>query len=288
MKLSFLNKKKRKKKKQPNLFIIEIVRKYFPKLKKKLAKSRSKYNAEEYFKKGLLFSVQLSIVLTFILSIFIVRLGQYYYLIPLSFTVLFIFLFWFFLRMPDVISLKLKREIDRQLLYLVRHILISIDSGETLVNTLSKVAIPSYHTAGIMFEEIVDDIKVGTGIPESLQRAIDRSPSDNLTKILLEMQNSLKIGTDISTAMNRFIKELTGEGEINIKRYSKKMNSLTLFYLVVGVVVPSIGIAMATIMSSLINLQITFNDLLIVIFFLALLQAMFLSLYKNQRKSVIV
>lgn len=280
--------KKRKEKKKPSLFTIELVRKYFPKLKDKLHKSRSKHSPEEFLKKSFMFALQFSVLLTFVIGIFVFRTGKYYFIIPTAFVLLAVFFFWFYHRIPDVTIMRLRREVDRELLYLARHILIAIDSGETLVNTLSKVAIPSYKEAGMMFEEIVDDIKLGMSVDQALQRGIDRSPSDNLTKILLEMHNSLRIGTDVSNAMQRFIKELTEEGEINIKKYSKKMNSLTLFYLVVGVVMPSIGIAMATIMSSLINLQISSNDLLIVVFFLALLQAMFLSIYKNQRKSVIV
>ncbi|MBW3003838.1 type II secretion system F family protein [Candidatus Woesearchaeota archaeon] len=281
-------KRKIKRKKEPSLFLTEIVKRYFPNLKKKLLKSRSKYGPEEYFRRGIVFALEIALVLAFILGIIVVRGNHNTLIIPAAFAAIFIFFVWFYYRIPDITTLRIKREVDRQLLYLARHILIALDSGETLVNTMSKVATASYGQAGIMFEEIVDDIKVGTPLETSIQKAIDRSPSENLSKVLLEIQNALRIGTDISSAIERFIKELTEEGSINIKRYSKKMNSLTLFYLVVGVVMPSIGIAMATIMSSMINLQIGFRDLLIIIFFLTILQAMFLSIYKTLRRSVIV
>ncbi|MBW3015314.1 type II secretion system F family protein [Candidatus Woesearchaeota archaeon] len=287
--MRFLKKKrKNKSKKKESLFLTEIVRDHFPELKKKLLKSRSKYSPEEYLKRTIRFAMQFSLMLIAVLLIFIIRAGKgYLYVIP-TFLLLFIFLFWFHYKIPEIQSLRLQREIDRQLLYLARHLLIAIDSGETLLNSMSKVAVKSYGTAGRMFREIVDEIKLGTNVEIAIQKSIDRSPSENLTRILLEIQNSQKIGTDISASFNRFIRDLQEQGEIGIQRYSKKMNSLTLFYLVIGVVFPSIGIAMGTIFASLINLRIGFNDLLIVTFFIIILQAMFLSLYKTLRRSVIV
>lgn len=274
--------------KKPSLIASHLVKRYFHGLEISLLKARSTYKPEEYVQNGLNFSLLVSIVLSFVAFFILRQIGTDFSWTLIFFLGSYIILFIYFLNLPSVLIMRLQRDIDKQLLFATRHMLISLDSGDTLLSSMNKIATHNYGKASQMFEEIMRDVKLGKSIEDSIDYAIEKSPSETFSKLLIEIGNSLKIGTDITISLKRIVQELTQESELGIQRYNKKMNSLTLFYLILGVVFPSIGIAMLVILSSLSNLDIQFQYLLVISFFLLIIQAMFLSLYGSLRRSITV
>ena len=59
-----------------------------------------------------------------------------------------------------------------------------------------------------------------------------------------------------------------------------------MFDMILAVIVPSLGISMLIIMSSLIGLTINLTILIIVVFLMAFVQFMFLSIIKSSRPAV--
>lgn len=265
--------------------IAKAYAKKFPHLKTKLKIAHMKDTPEQFigkaFKSAMTLSLFLSVVLFFFLSSFKKPLYHLFYLFPC----LLLFFFWFMTHTVDVYIRKRQKEIEREVLFAGRFILVKIESGEPFFNALIDAS-RAKGVAGKFFKEIVDDVMLGTTIEKALDNAIEYSPSDNFRRILMQVDNSLKTGIDVADTLRAILKQISDEQIISIKEYGKKLNSLAMFYMLIGVVVPALGVTMFIVISSFLSISLEFRYLLFVNFMLMFLQLIFISLFKSIRPMV--
>ncbi|MFC1730526.1 type II secretion system F family protein [candidate division KSB1 bacterium] len=233
------------------------------------------------FKSGMCLSFFLTIVAFFFIS----SMGKSLLSLLVILPILFVFFFWFMMHTPDVYIRKRQKEIEKEILFAGRFILVKIEAGQPFLNALTDAS-RSHGTAGKYFSEIIDDINLGTTIEKALDNAIEYSPSDNFRRILMQINNSLKTGIDVADTLRAILKRITQEQIIAIKEYGKKLNSLAMFYMLIGVVVPALGVTMFIVISSFLSLQLEFKYLLFAAFILMVLQFIFISLFKTIRPMV--
>ncbi|MCK5140290.1 MAG: type II secretion system F family protein, partial [Thermodesulfovibrionia bacterium] len=104
-------------------------------------------------------------------------------------------------------------------------------------------------------------------------------------RILWQIINSQQTGADIGTSLKSVVNQVTQEQMINIKEYGRKLNPLAMFYMIIAVILPSIGITMFIILSTFLNLNLSLPILLFISFFLGFIQFMFLAMIKSSRPS---
>lgn len=221
-----------------------------------------------------------------ILSLFIILKNEK----PISLAVLVFLLFFgaFFslmLKRPEVAMHKREREIDKDILFAGRFLLVKLNSGKPLINALFEAS-ESYGVAGEYFKEIVKDIKLGTSLEDALENAYRTTPSKKFKKILFQINNALKIGVDVGQPLESTLEEISYEQFIEIQRYGKKLNSITMFYLLVAIVAPSLGITLFSIVASLMSLKITLSVFIVILFFLSLVQLMFIAIIRSMRPNL--
>lgn len=172
----------------------------------------------------------------------------------------FLFFFMFFVVLEvlkvRVAIQKRKKELDQEVMFIGRYLLIKLYSGRPLLNALSETAKSKGLTAAYI-REIVHAINTGTPIEVALRNGIEYCPSDKLAKVLFQLNNALKIGIDVTRPLESLLHEITKEEEIEVKRYGKKLNSIVIFYMVAAIVIPSLGISLFMVVSNFINLPIT-------------------------------
>lgn len=186
---------------------------------------------------------------------------------------------------PQQIINKRKRELDREVLFAGRFLLVKIHAGRPLLNALIDGSM-SYGIAGKYFKEIVDDINLGTSIEKALDHAVRYSPSDKFRRILFQIKTAIKVGIDVAEPLQLTLEEITNEQLTEIQRYSKKLNSLALFYMLLAIVMPSLGMAMFIVIGSLVGFSIDRAMFGVVLFFLIVIQFIFLSVFKTTRLGV--
>jgi len=164
-----------------------------------------------------------------------------------------------------------KREqlIDRDLLFAGQYMLVKLQSGLPLFNTLIHASHEKNET-GYFFRHIVQDINTGTPIEEALSAGRDLCPSNNLKKILLRSS----------------LVEITRELMLEVQGYSKKLNSIMMFYMIIGTVIPSIGISLLLILLSFVGTQFNVTLLFIVAFGLMIMQGFFMAIINSARPTV--
>ena len=82
------------------------------------------------------------------------------------------------------------------------------------------------------------------------------------------------------------LKSITAMQILEVKEYGKKLNSLMMFYLILACIIPSLGLTMLVIISSFIKLELGQVVFFVILFFLAVVQTMFLLLIKASRPAV--
>ena len=257
----------------------------FPTLKNELRIAHLPYTPIQYVNKNLRLTVIYAFLFT-ILFFFVLQKAKisYFLLIPI-FIVLFILIFEYLLLIVKAKIRKREREINKEVIFVGRYLLVKLYSGRPLLNALIETA-QSRGIAAKYIKEIVDDIGTGNTIENALNNAMIYSPSDKLRRILFHINNALQLGIDVTKPLESVLEEITREEELEIKKYGKKLNTLVIFYMLAAVILPSLGVAMFIVISSFINFPIDLNGLLVLVFFIVVLQFIFITLFKSIRPMV--
>lgn len=181
--------------------------------------------------------------------------------------------------------IKRQKEIDKDVLFAGRYLLVKLNSGEPLINALVDAS-KSYGIASSYFREIVRDIELGKPIEQALSDAAEYSPSAKFRKVLFQISNALKIGIDVTEFLDATLNEIADEQLIEINRYGKKLNSITLFYMLFAVVLPSLGLTIFIVVSSIAGINVDMGFFLSLLIFIAILQLVFLLMYKSIRPNI--
>lgn len=261
----------------------------FPSIKKGLFLSRSSVPPETFVKKRLFSSLWLNFLLVaglffvffrgFPSNIFLgALLGIFFYIVGYPFVFAF-----------SLLSLKNKinarrTDIERDLLFHGRYVLIKISSGTPLYNAILESSKISKGPSP--FKDISFMLNVGIPLEKAIQKEAFFSPSQKLRGLMKKILFSLKTGADLSKTLNIAFARLSKDELLKVKEYNKKMGSIIILYTVVGIVAPCLGVAILIMVSSISNFGLGWLVLSIVFFFVAMIQIVFIFLVRSIRPKV--
>jgi len=256
-----------------------------PLLKKKLHIAKIKTPAEEYIKKSLKQSLMFGGAAAIFLF-FIMGRDNPVILQPLIAGIVVFYLFYRLnIKKIDVAIRKQAKAIDREVLFAGRFLLIKLNSGKPLINALEEAS-SGFGAATDYFKDIMKQIQLGTPLEVALERATEYCPSNSLKKILFQITNALKIGVDVTNFLQAILNEIAEQQLTDIMKYGKKLSSLTMFYMLAAVVVPSLGMTLLTVVASMIGLPIDMTAFLVIALFLLFLQYIFITLFRSARPNM--
>ena len=235
---------------------------------------------EEYVKATVGTSVLLSIGLFFMFFFFTLSLWAVV-IIPLSIPLLFMY----FIKFVDVKIEKIKKKIDEEIIFAGRFLIIGLESGVPMHKIFEDME-KNYEYVGYYFGEILNKVYLGTSMEDAVTDTLNASPSPNLRRLLWQVMNSLKTGTEVGGALNSVLDQIVREQAISVQEYGKKLSPLAMFYMTVSIIIPSLGITMLVILATFIGLKVTMPILLLLAILIAFVQFMFLSLVRSSRPSI--
>ena len=98
-----------------------------------------------------------------------------------------------------------------------------------------------------------------------------------------QIMNSLRTGADSSVALESIIEQISREQLIEFKTYERKLNPMIMFYLMIAIILPSLGVTMLSLLSTFLGIKLSFGGLVGIAIFLAFIQFMFLSIIRSSR-----
>ncbi len=265
------------------------VSKLFPQLSLYLYQSEAEFDNDEYTTIAL-FTGLFWLVLIFTLGIllsFIVKLPSNYLFIILgsSFAV-FSLSFFYIMLYPKVLITRRTRAIEKNLLFALRHLLIQVKSGIPLFDSLASVARSNYGLVSQEFNAVIRKISTGIGDVNALEELALKNPSLYFRRALWQISNAVRAGADISNTLETIITNLSNEQRILVRKYGAQLNPLAFLYMMFGVIIPSLGIALLITLSSFTGIAIKTYFFWGILGFLILFKFNFLGIVKSRRPSV--
>lgn len=194
--------------------------------------------------------------------------------------------FFYGMLYPRLLINRKVREIDKDLLFALRHLLVKVRSGVGLFDGMRGIAAGNYGEVSREFHKIVVEITSGRRETEVLEEAAYKNPSQYFRRAIWQISSSMKAGADIGSTLDVVVANLSQEQRILIRKYGAELNPFALVYMMTTVILPTLGITFLIVLSSFTGLPIS-NEIFIFIFlFLVMFQYMFMGMIKTRRPAV--
>lgn len=270
-----------------NSTIFNVLAEKYPELKLKIIQARMHDTPQEFVRKTFFISsyATFAIFIIFFLFFSFLDLKTKLLLIFFGLPLFFFIVFNYFMKYPDVNIKKQEREINKEIIFAGRFMIIELDSGISLYNSMINLG-NNYEVVGKYFREIVERVKMGTAIEDAINEGVESVPSASLRKILWQILNSLKTGSNIASSLNGVIEQILKEQQIEVKEYGRKLNPLAMFYMMIAVIVPSLGMTMLVVLATFIGIKLSLTVLLSISLLLGFMQFMFIAIIKSSRPAI--
>jgi archaeal flagellar protein FlaJ len=200
-----------------------------------------------------------------------------------------IFMLFYMLAMPHVKIKKRGALIERNLPYALKDLEIQTGAGIPVFDAIVHVANGGYGECSDEFRQVIRKVESGTSVVRSLDEVGMHTSSPFLRRIIWQIVNSMYAGSDISVALKSIGNDLTREKETKIKAYGQEMNLWSLMYMLMVIVLPSQGITLLIILSTLVDIFGSIDKNLVfggIICFMFMFQFMLIGIIKNKRPIV--
>jgi len=240
---------------------------------------------EDFIRQTFLVSFYMSLGIFFAVFMVLYRFGGFHWTLLLGFPLLFICMLFYLVKLPDAKIISKQKDISREIVFAGRFLMIELQSGVPLYNALSNLS-RNYPAVGAYSKSVIDKIDLGTSMEDALNEAVELSPSEDFRKVLWQIINSMRTGSDIAGALSSTVDQIAKRQQIAVSEYGKKLNPLAMFYMMIAVIAPSLGITMLIIVSSFVQFTLSLTILLILAGFLGFVQFMFMSIIKFSRPPI--
>ena len=190
---------------------------------------------------------------------------------------------------PRLVASRRVREVEKNLIPALQDVNIQLNSGIPLFDILVNISNGDYGEVSREFKIAVKEINSGKSQIEALEEIAVRNPSVLFRRGLWQLVNGMKEGADIASLMKEVISAINDEQLNQIQKYGGQLSPLALFYMLIAIIAPSLGVTFIIILSSFIAMsplmtKLIFYGLLIFTFFF---QILFLGMIKTRRPTLI-
>ncbi len=252
----------------------------FPGIRLTLAQARMGESAEYYLKRTLTLSLMLALGVSLILFLF----SRSPFVI-LAFVPVWALSFLYLLNYANARIARMRREISKEIVFAGRFLIIELESGVPVYRAFQNLS-RNYEVVGRYFAEVVERVDLGTPMEEALNEAVQLAPSNDLRRLLWQILNSLKTGSEVAGALNSVFDQIVREQQIMVKEYGRKLNPMAMFYMMMAIIVPSLGTIMLIVLSTFMGIQLNALFFGVLVGLNVVVQLMFLAIIKAQRPPV--
>ncbi|HQT44622.1 MAG TPA: type II secretion system F family protein, partial [Candidatus Micrarchaeota archaeon] len=232
--------------------VLHLAAAYFPNLKKDIKQADMDVTPPEFIKKSLVSALMLSLTIILLLAVFFKFYGiSFLWLIPAA-PLLYIIMFFYAMMLPRVKAIQRARKIDQELVFAGRHLLIEIKAGIPLFDSMVGVS-REYGEVSKEFNKIVEKTTLGVPASLAMREVADSNPSAYFNRVILQIVNSLSSGSDLGTSLESVLDQISKEQVVQLKEYGQKLNPLVMFFMIFGIIMPSLGVAFLIILLSFVG-----------------------------------
>ncbi|MFH1442730.1 MAG: type II secretion system F family protein [Candidatus Micrarchaeota archaeon] len=263
-----------------------VVSTFFPSLHQELLQTESTINPRTYATMG--------VVASFFNALFILVLGFIVARMTNENTAIFIVVapiliglvsFFTIMTYPKIIAKKRARKLENELVPAMRQMLIQVKSGVPLYEAMTGVC-DGYGEVSLEFRKMVRRINAGIPMQDVLEEKSRFTSSLQFRRILWQIDNALKVGTDVGKALEEIITDLVAEKIDDIRRYGQELSPWTMIYMLAAIVTPSLGITMMLVIISFLGVDVPKIIFAVVLVFITGFQLFFTDFVRSRRPAI--
>jgi flagellar protein FlaJ len=182
---------------------------------------------------------------------------------------------------PKMSLAKKMVELDKSLLFALRHMLIKVRSGIPFFNSIAGIAYSDYGYVSSEFKKVIKQIEGGSSEIKSLEDAAFYNPSHFFRNFIWQVTNSLRAGTDISKTLEVIVKGIEGERYVQIKEFGNRLSPIALMYIMFTVILPALAVTFMTIFTFFFGGTVTELNFYVVPVILLVFNFFFVNLIKS-------
>jgi len=259
---------------------------FFPSLHQELLQVESNLTHREYSAMAIVASFFNSIFIL-ILGVILISVTKENLLIPVILGVLIVGFISFITIMmyPKIIARKRARRLENELVPAMRQLLIQVKSGVPLYEAMTGVC-DGYGEVSVEFRKMVRRINAGISMEEVIDEKSRGTASLQFRRVLWQINNALKVGTDVGKALEEIISDLVLEKIDDIRRYGQELSPWTMIYMLAAIVTPSLGITMMLVIISFLGIDVPKIIFAGVIVFIVGFQLFFTDFVRSRRPAI--
>jgi len=260
-------------------------------LDKYLKSTGQNMNRRQYlsicYRSFLINAVFFSVILT--LSLMFLKAGHFYLYGTGSALLISGFIFFNQVNYPRIFSLNKSRNIEKNLIAVLQDMMVQLNSGVPIFKILVNISNSDYGEVSKEFKKITKEINSGVPQIEAIEKYGKLNTSEYFRRVLWQLSNGMRAGSDIGIVVREEVRVLSDEQAIQIQNYGSRLNPIIMFYMLIAVILPSLGITFMIIIASILNIneKITQFIFFLIFGFVMLMQVMFLGLIKSRRPSLL-
>ena len=257
----------------------------FPLLKRQLIQSQMNYTPAGFIRYALSGAVCITAILLLI-SWLLLRSTDFPMLFLLVLTpILYAVMFLYMMQFPQVMARQRAKKIEQELVFAGRHMLIELQSGVPLFDAMLGIS-RDYGPVSEEFNKIVEKVTLGVPLGAALHEVAANNPSPYFNRLVLQLANSLASGADVALTLESSLNQISKEQILELKAYGQKLNPLVMFFMIFGIIMPSLGVAfMIMLVSFLGGSGISFGPAALfgILACIGIIQFIFLSVVESSR-----
>ncbi|MDI6825576.1 MAG: type II secretion system F family protein [Candidatus Aenigmarchaeota archaeon] len=274
---------------QPFFGLGDRIAKFFPDFAIRLNQAEIDIRPREYMAIAIFSSWVWTSMIFFILTVisFFITLPGDFIFITSSVSLAIGFLsFLYILLYPRLIIARKVTDLDKNLLFALRHLLIQVKSGVPLYDGLVSVSSGNYGLVSEEIGECTKKISTGTEQTTALEELALKNPSLYFRRIVWQLTNAIRCGADLGDTLEHLVESLANEQKVAIRRYGSQLNPMAMMYMMLGVILPSLGITFLVVISSFSGIVVTEYMFVGLLAALIIFQFSFVGIVKSRRPAI--
>ena len=210
-------------------------------------------------------------------------------LLGISFAVSFS-MFMYIVLWPGWKSQQRSADIERNLLFAIRHLTVQTNAGVPLFRAIVSVSEErgglGYGSVSDEFRKIVKDVEGGKDLSQVLEESARHNSSHYYERIMWQLANATRAGAPINKTLTELLNYLAEEQRITVRTYGAQLSPLALMYMLTTIVGPTLILILMMTISTFVALPLNVTTFGIMLLVLILVQVFFIGLIKSRGPKV--
>jgi flagellar protein FlaJ len=257
----------------------------FPLLKRQLLQGEMNYTPAGFVRMALFSAAYITLILLIVFFLLLRENGDALPILALAAPILYILSFLYAMQVPSVRAIQRSKRIDQELVFAGRHMLIELKSGVPLFDSLLGIS-RDYGPVSVEFNKVVEKVTLGVPLGTALHDVAVNNPSHYFNRLALQVANSLASGADVALTLESSLDQISKEQIIELKAYGQKLNPIVMFFMIFGIIMPSLGVTFLIMLVSFLGgsgIALGPQALFGVLACIGLIQFLFLSMVESSR-----